>query len=78
MGYGLGVWVETKDKRLGQLGLFLVGLFAVLRFAIGYGDPNPFQMEPTFERTVMAAFNVTKYPLSLQFVCITLGLIGDN
>jgi len=76
-GYGLGqVFVlppGRRDRILRWLGLALIGAFFVLRFANGYGDPHPWYRREEWGRTVMAFFDVEKYPPSLMFVCITLG-----
>jgi len=50
-----------------------IAAFLFLRVAVGYGDPNPFVPQGTALYTVLSVLNVTKHPLSLQFVCMTLG-----
>lgn len=47
--------------------------FAVLRAVNGYGD-SPWQLQDSALRTLMSIFNVTKYPPSLQFLLLTLGV----
>jgi uncharacterized membrane protein len=73
LGHGLGQSIAEGDRRLGQLGAALVGVFLVLRLLVGYGDPNPFRPQSSTVMTILAALNVTKYPLSLQFIAMTLG-----
>ena len=76
-GYGLGqVFVlppERRDRILRVLGLALIAMFFVLRCLNGYGDPHPWHVREVWYRTVMAFFDVEKYPPSLMFVCATLG-----
>jgi hypothetical protein len=46
----------------------------VLRLLGGYGDPNPWVMQPGgMTATLLDFLNVTKYPPSLLFVLMTLG-----
>ena len=49
-------------------------MFLVLRAINVYGDPAPWKAFPDAARTVMSFFNVSKYPPSLLFVSITLGV----
>jgi hypothetical protein len=73
IGYGLGHWIASGDRRLRMVGVFLLALFFALRLGFAYGDPNPFHSANATLTTLMAVLNVTKHPLSLQFICITLG-----
>jgi uncharacterized membrane protein len=65
-GYALGMWMEEK-RRLWKLGVLVSGLFIVLRATGIYGDPH------AWDGSLASFFNVTKYPLSLQFMLMTLG-----
>jgi len=47
--------------------------FALLRWANVYGD-TPWASQAEALRTLMSVFNVIKYPPSLQFVLLTLGI----
>jgi uncharacterized membrane protein len=49
-------------------------LFCVLRGLNAYGDPAHWRAYPTATATVMSSFNVSKYPPSLLYVLITLGV----
>ena len=75
LGYGLGfLFISPKPNRiLSWLGVVFVAAFFVLRGINRYGDPNPWVVQSTVAKTVMAFFNVEKYPPSLMFVCATLG-----
>ena len=77
-GYALGpLWLtEPAERRrtLVQLGSAALVLFAVLRAANGYGDPVPWHVWGDPVTTAMATVNLTKYPPSLDYVLLTLGV----
>ena len=79
LGYAFGAVVslpaEKRRSRCVQLGLAALAVFAELRFTHAYGDPVPFQRLKTGTQTMMSFLNVTKYPPSLEFVCVTLGFL---
>jgi uncharacterized membrane protein len=79
LGYAFGSVVaqpaEKRRSRSVQLGLASLAVFAELRFTHAYGDPNPFEHLKTFTQTTMSFFNVTKYPPSLEFLCVMLGVL---
>jgi uncharacterized membrane protein len=79
LGYAFGAVVslpaEQRRKRALALGLSSLAVFAELRFTHAYGDPNPFVHLRTFTQSTMSFFNITKYPPSLEFVCVTLGVL---
>ena len=80
LGYCLGSWYEVKHspqqrkKRMLQLGIILLLIFVILRFVKIYGDPEPWSHHLHFGTTVMSFFNLAKYPPSLLFLCVTLGI----
>jgi uncharacterized membrane protein len=78
LGYALGpVFVQEPGRRnrtLFTIALGAIALFLVVRAINRYGDPAPWQAFPTAAATVMSFFNVSKYPPSLLFVLITLGV----
>jgi hypothetical protein len=49
-------------------------LFVVLRWTNIYGDPSAWQKYDTIAQTVMSFLNVTKYPPSLLYLLLTLGV----
>lgn len=77
-GYGLAAvysWEAQRRQRfLFILGGLLLALFLLLRLSDVYGDPHRWAMGETLGRTIMAFFNVTKYPPSLLFNSVTCGL----
>lgn len=66
-GYALAPLFQARSAWVGRLGWAAVAAFVVLRVTGWYGDPHP------WEGTLASVFNVTKYPLSLQFVLMTAG-----
>ena len=66
---------RARSARLfARAGLALVLAFAVLRAFDVYGDLHAWSIEGTSTKTVLSFMNVTKYPPSLDFLCVTLGL----
>lgn len=58
-----------------RLGLGAIGLFLVLRGINVYGDPSPWSsQEAGWWYTVQSFLNVSKYPPSLDFLLVTLGI----
>lgn len=79
LGYGLG-HLYTKDfnpplrkKWLLGLGVGAIALFFVLRGINVYGDLMPWAIQDTPTKTILSFFNLTKYPPSLLYLCITIG-----
>jgi uncharacterized membrane protein len=66
--------VSMRKKWLLYLGLGSTVLFFVLRGINIYGDLVPWTTQKNAIYTIMSFFNVTKYPPSLSFLLITLGL----
>lgn len=65
---------ERRKKIFLQSGLFCIILFIAIRFANYYGDPSPWvkQENPFF--TLLSFINVSKYPPSLLFTLLFIGL----
>ena len=79
LGYLFGTFYQkdyalaTRKKWLLGLGLGALIIFFVLRGLNIYGDLTPWRVQDTITKTVISFFNITKYPPSLLFICITLG-----
>ncbi|HET7798569.1 MAG TPA: heparan-alpha-glucosaminide N-acetyltransferase domain-containing protein [Nevskia sp.] len=78
LGYGLGpVFAQpaaVRDRRLLQLGLAALLLFALLRLANGYGDPQHWAVNARGAVfTALGWLNASKYPPSLIYLTMTLG-----
>jgi len=78
LGYALGpVFVQEparRNKMLLGLALGAIAMFCVLRALNAYGDPAHWRSYPGAAATLMSFFNVSKYPPSLLYVLITLGV----
>jgi uncharacterized membrane protein len=57
------------------LGFLFLGVFSVLRVVGRYGDSNHFEHLASPVHTAMSFLNVNKYPPSLQFALVTLGIL---
>jgi uncharacterized membrane protein len=79
LGYAFGAVValpaEKRRVRSMQCGVVALLMFALLRATNWYGDPLKFVHLGSFERTTMSFFDVSKYPPSLQYLCVTLGIL---
>jgi len=62
-----------RRKILLTSGLILMFLFIILRTLNQYGDPSPWSFQRTTALSVISFFNVSKYPPSLMFLCMTIG-----
>jgi uncharacterized membrane protein len=80
LGYCLGSLylpsydAQKRKKILMRLGLFSVAAFIVIRYLNFYGDPVPWSTQKDSVFTALSFLNVTKYPPSLLYLLITLGL----
>ncbi|KEZ27087.1 DUF1624 domain-containing protein [Pseudomonas amygdali] len=79
LGYAAGPWFAGSydaAKRRANLWMWGGGAlsgFVVLRMINGYGE-KPWSVGETGVQTVMSFFNITKYPPSLLFISLTLGI----
>lgn len=78
VGDGVGRWYRgaaepSRVRLLRAAGLACLVCFALLRSANVYGDLHPAVYGPDWGRNIRSALNVTKYPMSLDFVLMTLG-----
>lgn len=62
-----------RKKILLISGAVLVVLFVFLRAFNIYGDPAPWATQKTAILSVISFFNVSKYPPSLMYLCMTIG-----
>ena len=79
LGYAIGSWFfyspQTRDKLLLRTGIFALVLFFVLRFLNTYGDPSPWSIQDRGGLfTLLSFLKVSKYPPSLLFLSVTLGI----
>ncbi|WP_339425593.1 DUF1624 domain-containing protein [Pseudomonas proteolytica] len=79
LGYGIGPWfcgsmaAARRQRYLLLAGVGALAGFGVLRLINGYGEA-PWQMYDSQVQTLMSFFNITKYPPSLLFLALTLGV----
>lgn len=79
LGYFLGqiYLLNYEEKRrkwfLIFAGLALIGLFFIFRISNIYGDLHPWKMQNSKVFTALSILNVTKYPPSFSFICLTIG-----
>ncbi len=64
----------TERRRILRItGFSLIALFLVLRAFNIYGDPVPWSIQRNGVFTILSFLNVSKYPPSLLYLCVTLG-----
>src|SRR6185437_15498941 len=77
VGYACGHWYTLPPSRrqmlLVRTGLALIVGFIVLRITNLYGDPSPWTVQRTGTLTMLSFIRVTKYPVSLLYLMMTLG-----
>jgi uncharacterized membrane protein len=77
LGYVLGAVYELdpprRRRQLFRWGAAALGLFVLLRFLNGYGDPQPWSVQASASHTLLSFLNVEKYPPSLLYLLLTLG-----
>ncbi|MET0462340.1 MAG: heparan-alpha-glucosaminide N-acetyltransferase domain-containing protein [Chitinophagaceae bacterium] len=71
--YESGFNAQRRKKILIRLGVAALMLFLLLRLPNIYGDPNKWETQSTAVYSILSFFRVTKYPVSLQYACMTLG-----
>ncbi|WP_276484090.1 DUF1624 domain-containing protein [Paraflavitalea pollutisoli] len=79
VGYAVGKvfgWEAGRQRRFfGQAGVGAIGLFLVLRLINVYGDGAPWAVQKSSLFTFFSFINLTKYPPSLQFCLLFLGIL---
>lgn len=79
-GYGLGFIFASsfppsrRKQLLLRLGIAVISLFILLRLVNLYGDPDPWRVQQNGIFTVLSFVNVTKYPVSLHYTLMTIGI----
>ncbi|TDH23958.1 DUF1624 domain-containing protein [Segetibacter sp. 3557_3] len=79
-GYGIGKLYGRdfdpvrRRKFLLGIGAGSLVLFFIVRLLNGYGDPAHWSVQRTPVYTVLSFLNVSKYPPSMLFVCMTIGI----
>lgn len=88
-GYGMGAMFTQepakRDRQVLMLGIAMLALFFILRGFSLYGDPTfatgpesiarDWRDQPTLGAAIMVFFDVQKYPPSLQYTLVTLGIV---
>jgi uncharacterized membrane protein len=80
LGYCLGSLydqryaVEKRKKIILLIGISSLLFFLVLRGLNVYGDPVPWSHQRALSVTIMSFLNVEKYPPSLLYLCLMLGI----
>jgi uncharacterized membrane protein len=78
LGYCIGALFELprqqRSHRFMWLGAAVLVAFVVLRAPNVYGDPSDWTLQSTTLRTLLSFVNVQKYPPSLHYLLITLGV----
>lgn len=69
-----GVSAAKRKKILFATGGAALALFIALRTINIYGDPYPWEHQQNTLFTFLSFFKVNKYPPSLLYLCITLGI----
>ena len=66
-------FAKKADKQALVTGILCLFSYAILRGFNLYGDAGQFAAQDSTVLTLMSFFNPTKYPLSLQFMLLTVG-----
>lgn len=79
LGYGMGklftpAYDSSRRKILFRLGAAAIIVFFALRFYNHYGDPEHWQLVRNRFYSWLSVLNVTKYPPSLDYIMLTLGV----
>ena len=65
--------VDERLRWLKRWGITLTLGFVAVRIWSGYGNSNPWEIQPTHSGTLIDFFNPSKYPPSLAYLAMTLG-----
>lgn len=72
--YNSDIAPEKRRKLFNVIGLVALALFVLLRFTNVYGDPILFTQQTTLSKDLIVFFNPVKYPPSLDYLLMTLGV----
>ncbi|MNX49551.1 Acyltransferase family protein [compost metagenome] len=79
VGFASGRFFEKekseRKKLFVKIGLGSLGLFTLIRFINIYGDPALWSVQKNALFTFLSFMNLTKYPPSLLFCLVTLGIL---
>ena len=79
IGFSFGKMFATvharRNKQFISIGLTTVAIFILLRYLNIYGDPQQWAFQKDTMTTLLSFLNVSKYPPSLSFTLVTLGLM---
>ncbi len=79
LGFALGPIVQSPSEKrrpmLRAIGAALCLAFIAIRASRLYGDPHPYETQPTLGDTILSFLNCEKYPPSLCYLLMTLGPI---
>jgi uncharacterized membrane protein len=79
VGFGCGHFFEIPDikrkKLFTKIGLGALIIFTAIRFINIYGDSLPWTSQKSIFFTFLSFINITKYPPSLDFCLVTLGIM---
>ena len=79
IGFASGRFFELASEQRNimflQLGVTVIGLFLSIRFFNNYGDASQWSLQKNGLFTFLSFMNVTKYPPSLLFCLLTLGIM---
>ena len=80
LGFWFGSFYDSsydsskRKKTFNIIGFSAIFLFVVLRLINNYGDPFPVQNYTSISQTLIAFLNPVKYPPSLMYLLMTLGV----
>lgn len=78
LGYVFGGFWNRLAAQRGRLasglGVLLLTAFIIVRGINRYGDPSPWVPQQNFFRTLLSFINCQKYPPSLDYLLVTMGI----